>query len=215
MSAYWHRYRAVDLQQKAHSCRGPASPILRGSAGCYLCHLGWRQPSGYRFPTGSGKSLFFMLPAHCSTDSTTVVVVPLTALLHDLHQRCLQQGLSSAIWNSQTPRSLVQVVFVTPEAALGPAFGTFLNRLHGLHPLDRLAIDECHVVLNQQAEFRPTLQRLGELSRLVVQMVLLTAILPPRLEVLLWTRMFVNAKEVTMFRDRTTRVNIAYRVIFT
>lgn len=149
------------------------------------------------------------------TDSTTVVVVPLTALQHDLHNRCLQQGLPSAIWSGQVPPSLVQVVFVHPEAALSPTFGTFLNRLQGLHQLDRTVIDECHVVLNQQAEFRPTLQRLGELSRLAVQMVLLTATLPPRLESLLWTRMFFDAKEVVMFRDRTTRANIAYQVIST
>lgn len=106
-------------------------------------------------------------------------------------------------------------MFVTLKAALGPAFGTYLNHLHGLHQVDRIVIDECHVVLNQQAEFRPTLQRLGELSRLAVQMMLLTTILPPRLEALLWTRMIVNAKEVAMFRDRTTRANIAYRVIST
>ncbi|MCJ1261580.1 hypothetical protein MMC22_001445 [Lobaria immixta] len=166
-------------------------------------------------PTGGGKSLLFMLPAHCSTDSTTVVVVPLTALQHDLHEKCLRQGLSCAIWNGQPPPSFVQVVLVTPEAALGPMFGTFLNQLQGLHQRDRIVLDECHVVLNQQADFRPALQRLGELSRLAVQMVLLTATLPPSLEPLLWTRMFFDAGEVAMFRDRTTRVNIAYQVLST
>lgn len=59
----------------------------------------------------------------------------------------------------------IKLVLVTPEAAIGDAFGSYLNYLRGLQQLDRITIDECHVVLNDPSQFRPQLQRLGELVR--------------------------------------------------
>ena len=45
--------------------------------------------------------------------------------------------------------------------------------------MDRIVINECHVVLNEQEDFRPRLQELGELNRAQVPIVMLTATLPP------------------------------------
>ena len=55
--------------------------------------------------------------------------------------------------------------------------------------LDRIVIDECHIVLNQQRDFRPMMQQLGRLMIARTQVVLLTATLPPSLEDRLWQRM--------------------------
>lgn len=57
-----------------------------------------------------------------------------------------------------------------------------------LQRLDRIVIDECHVVLNQQERFRLLLQQLGKLRLAATQMVLLTAILPPTAEQTLFAR---------------------------
>ena len=74
-------------------------------------------------------------------------------------------------------------------------------------------IDECHLVLNNGYRFRPVLQRLGRLVGAEVQMVLLTATLPPSQEPELWRRMFFNEGQVQLFRESTSRSNIAYHIV--
>jgi superfamily II DNA helicase RecQ len=76
--------------------------------------------------TGAGKSVLFMLPASVSS-GVTIVVVPLVALRFDMKDRCEQLGIVSAEWNSRRPHEWAQVVFITPEAAVGEAFGHYIN----------------------------------------------------------------------------------------
>jgi superfamily II DNA helicase RecQ len=103
-------------------------------------------------------------------------------------------------------------VLVTPESALSDDFMTFLNRKRILRQLDRIIIDECHIVLNDQTDFRPQMQQLGKLVAAKTQMVLLTATLPPCEEGRLFERMHFPPSSVSMFRTRTSRPNIAYGV---
>ncbi|GME31336.1 conserved hypothetical protein [Neofusicoccum parvum] len=105
-------------------------------------------------PTGAGKSILFMLPAWTEPGGTTVVVVPLIALRADMKERCSKLGISCAEWDARRPPDAESVVLVTPEAALSDEFMTFLNRLRAMRQLDRIVIDECHVVLNDQVDFR-------------------------------------------------------------
>ncbi|KAL8626673.1 hypothetical protein Q9189_007623 [Teloschistes chrysophthalmus] len=53
-----------------------------------------------------------------------------------------------------------------------------MNRIWGQERLDGIVMDECHVVLNEQHDFRPRLQELGEFNKAQVPMVMLTATLP-------------------------------------
>ena len=162
--------------------------------------------------TGGGKSLVFMLPAWCGSGGTTVVVVPLIALREDLKSRCGALGISCQEWDSRRPADGSRIVLVTPESALSPSFASFINRLQGVHQLDRIVIDECHTVLNTQPGFRPKLQNLGQLNRAEVPLIMLTATLPPSQEEELYRRMWLRKDEVKVFRDSTVRSNIAYTV---
>jgi len=99
-------------------------------------------------PTGGGKSLLFMLPAFAEQGGTTVVVVPLIALQGDMKRRCQKLGISCVEWESRHPPDAAAVVLVTPESAVGETFTTFLNQLQATRQLDRIVIDECHIVLN-------------------------------------------------------------------
>src|SRR5699024_9816498 len=94
---------------------------------------------------------------------TTVVVVPLIALRGDLQRRCAAFGISCVEWDSRRPPDEASIVLVTPESALSVDFLTFLNRQRMCHRLDRIVVDECHIMLNRQADFRPQMQRLGRL----------------------------------------------------
>jgi superfamily II DNA helicase RecQ len=78
-----------------------------------------------------------------------------------------------------------------------------------MQQLDRIVIDECHIVLSGRYTFRKQMQQLGKLAATHTKMVLLTATLPPSEEDKLYRRMHFEHEQVKMFRARTTRSNIA------
>lgn len=163
--------------------------------------------------TGGGKSMSFMLPAFCSPDGTTIVVVPLVALREDLHGRCAESGIESHVWQGGGSNRAASIVFVTPESAVTKGFRDFVNRLQGRQALDRVVVDECHVLLDSGGEYRPKLRELGPaLREWGVQRVFLTATLAPQDEGEFYRVAGLSAKEVRMFRSATTRKNIGYRV---
>ena len=163
--------------------------------------------------TGGGKSMLFMLPAWVGQrGGLTVVVVPLISLRIDLHRRCEAAGISCVEWESHRHPDHAAIVFVTPEAVFTDEFVSFLNRQRDNMRVDRIVIDECHVMLNTSDKFRPRLQQLGQMHQFGAQMVFLTATLPPCEEGRLFTRMGVGRDAISMYRGRTSRHNVAYRV---
>ncbi|PWI64632.1 hypothetical protein PCL_09489 [Purpureocillium lilacinum] len=163
--------------------------------------------------TGGGKSLSFMLPAYCSPEGTTIVIVPLTALREDMHGRCEKNKIDSYVWQSHGSHPVATVVFVPPESAVTKGFRDYVNRLQSRQVLDRVIVDECHVLLDASPEFRPKLLQLGGMIReWGVQRVFLTATLPPTDEAEFFRIADISPERVHWFRTRTTRKNIAYRV---
>ncbi|KAL2801580.1 P-loop containing nucleoside triphosphate hydrolase protein [Aspergillus granulosus] len=141
-------------------------------------------------PTGGGKSMLFMLPAYAAPGGCTVVVVPLISLRSDLMKRCQGLGIQCVSWESRHPPDEAAIVLVTPESTENPDFHTFLNRQRFMRRLDRIVIDECHVILNQQKDFRPAMARLARFIH----------------------RIQHQPSEVGIYRARTSRRNVAYRV---
>lgn len=117
------------------------------------------------------------------------MVVPLIALRKDIIRRCEELGISCVSWESRMPPDGESTVMVTPESAISEDFKTFISRLKATRQLDRIVIDECHVILNEKRDFRINLQRLGQLVMAETQMVLVIATLPPSKEAILWKRM--------------------------
>ena len=97
---------------------------------------------------------------------------------------------------------------------MGDGFSSYMNQLRATEQLDRIVIDECHTILHDGWDFRRKLRRMGELGRVGVQMVMLTATLPPSAEGRLWERMGWQGGQVQMFRAPTSRSNIAYRSVW-
>jgi superfamily II DNA helicase RecQ len=141
------------------------------------------------------------------------MVVPLIALRGDMMGRCRKLGISWAEWESRRPPDAAAIVLVTAESAVGEELATFLNRLRAMRQLDRIVMDECHIVLNRRYDFRKEMQKLGKLAAAETQMVMLTATLPPSEEDELFGRMYVEREQVALFRAATARTNVAYRVI--
>ncbi|KDN71707.1 hypothetical protein CSUB01_12644 [Colletotrichum sublineola] len=165
--------------------------------------------------TGGGKSLCFMLPAASCPGGVTVVVVPLVSLLGDMVRRCGLLGIRCAEWKSDRVPGQVSIVFVTPESAMSKRFQDYLEGLRVTAQLDRIVVDECHTILEGSKKFRPRLRELGQLGLVGVQMVYLTATLPPIRQPDFLALLFVRETEVEMMRMRTTRTNVHYSVLTT
>jgi superfamily II DNA helicase RecQ len=101
-------------------------------------------------PTGSGKGVLFMLPAFVQVGGVTVIVVPLKALRADMVVRCREVNIRCAVWEHGHAVDGASIVLVTPEKAVSPAFGTFISRVRQTQRLDRVVIDECHIILNDR-----------------------------------------------------------------
>ena len=172
-----------------------------------------RSPIVVVMPTGAGKSVLFMSPAFVQVGGVTIVVVPLKALRGDMMRRCGALSIRCAIWEQDSAVDGASMVLVTPEKAVSPEFGTFVSRIRQTQRLDRVVIDECHVILNDGWDFRPHLQQSGKLAFAETQMVLLTATLPASDEDELYRRMFWRREEVTLIRASTVRPNIEYGVM--
>jgi superfamily II DNA/RNA helicase len=210
----WVRLKRTDPQRELVLITRSREAKLRGvQEPALTAILHGASPVVAIMPTGGGKSVLFMLPALVEPSGITVVVVPLIALREDMSRRCEELGIRCEEWKSSRPSDGATIVLVTPESAVSEDFATFLNRLRSTRQLDRIVIDECHVVLNDKRDFRRKLQRLGELVGAEVQMVLLTATMPPSEEGKLWQRMGWKRQEVSLFRAPTVRTNIRYSVV--
>jgi superfamily II DNA helicase RecQ len=54
------------------------------------------------------------------------------------------------VWEHGHAVDGASIVLVTPEKAVSPAFGTFISRVRQTQRLDRVVIDECHIILNDR-----------------------------------------------------------------
>ncbi|KAH9203069.1 hypothetical protein DL95DRAFT_322143, partial [Leptodontidium sp. 2 PMI_412] len=82
-----------------------------------------------------------------------------------------------------------------------------------LYQLNRFIFNKCHTILDSTPEFFPEVRRLGELIERGVQMVYLTAILPPHTKPEFINIIKIRAETVHIFRASTSRPNITYSAV--
>jgi superfamily II DNA helicase RecQ len=128
-------------------------------------------------PTGSGKSLTFMLPAMLSNAKTTVLITPLRALADNMLARCHDADIDSYIYHGQRQPRMARIIIVVSDTAVTTGFMDFVAEVQQKGRLDRIVFDECHKII-QDKNFRPKLLQLRHLV-LSTQFLFLTATLPP------------------------------------
>lgn len=159
-------------------------------------------------PTGGGKSLLFEGPAAERKAGVTVVVVPLIALREDLHRRALEHKVDSQAWAGRTSRD-TSLIFVTAEAAVKPAFRFYIRYLVSKEMLDRVVIDESHMIVFG-VDFRAAYKEIFWFSTLGVQVLFLTATLPPAMLGEFESSALI--KNPTIVRASSNRINMKYEV---
>jgi RecQ family ATP-dependent DNA helicase len=209
----WRRLKRMDMAEQLKGMMGEGAKFRSVQQQAMESIRAGASPVVTVMPTGEGKSILFMLPAWVEPGGTTVVVVPLIALRSDMKKRCDKFGIVCAEWGRTQQPDGAAIVLVTPESAVSKEFGTYLNRMRTMRRLDRIVIDECHIILNDGLDFRKYMQRLGQLMTAETQMILLTATLPPTKEAELQRRMGWAEGQMKIFRAPTVRTNIKYRVL--
>jgi hypothetical protein len=113
-------------------------------------------------PTGTGKSLTFLLPALFDDANTTIVITPLVALAEDILRRC-QDAMIDAIIYGRVQARMARIVIVVTETAVNSSFSQFILDIYLAKKLDRIVFDEAHK-LETDLNYRPKLKALRKLG---------------------------------------------------
>ncbi|MGV8841960.1 MAG: RecQ family ATP-dependent DNA helicase [Pseudomonas sp.] len=140
------------------------------------------------FPTGSGKSLCYQLPA-MHLPHLTLVVSPLLALMQDQLAFLARHGISAASIDSAQSREQaravmaraksgeLKVLMISVERLKNERFRNFISQV----PISLLVIDEAHCISEWGHNFRPDYLKLPDYQRQfgIPQVLLLTATATP------------------------------------
>ena len=141
------------------------------------------------FPTGSGKSLCYQLPA-LLLPHLTLVVSPLLALMQDqlafLHGHGIAAAsIDSAQSREQTSETMaraksgeLKILMISVERLKNERFRHFISQV----PISLLVVDEAHCISEWGHNFRPDYLKLPDYQRQfgIAQVLLLTATATPK-----------------------------------
>lgn len=160
----------VNPQELLHQTFG-FSDFRPGQKAVVDCLLAGRSALAV-FPTGSGKSLCYQLPA-LLVDGLTVVVSPLLSLMKDQVDQLKARGIGAARLDSTQSRDEqrtvedaassgdICILYVAPERLAAARFVERLKRTR----IALLAVDEAHCISEWGHNFRPEYLRVAEVAR--------------------------------------------------
>ncbi|MEZ9246958.1 ATP-dependent DNA helicase RecQ [Vibrio lentus] len=136
------------------------------------------------FPTGSGKSLCYQLPA-LELPHLTLVISPLLALMKDQLSFLHSKGISAAAIESSQDRQTTQqvmqsvrngdtkILMISVERLKNERFRQFISQV----PISLLVVDEAHCISEWGHNFRPDYLKLPQYQKQlnIPQVLLLTA----------------------------------------
>ncbi|UPQ82645.1 RecQ family ATP-dependent DNA helicase [Pseudomonas knackmussii] len=157
------------------------------------------------FPTGSGKSLCYQLPA-LLLPHLTLVVSPLLALMQDQLAFLHRHGIAAASIDSAQSREQasetmaraksgeLKILMISVERLKNERFRNFISQV----PISLLVVDEAHCISEWGHNFRPDYLKLPDYQRQfnISQVLLLTATATPPVIADMQTKFSIAADDV-------------------
>ncbi|MFT6926165.1 MAG: ATP-dependent DNA helicase RecQ [Psychromonas sp.] len=170
------------------------------------------------FPTGSGKSLCYQLPA-LHLPHLTLVVSPLLALIQDQLEFLQSKGISAAsIHSLQTPaessqvykevaKGEVKILFISVERLNSERFRLFLKKI----PISLLVVDEAHCISEWGHNFRPDYLKLALYRREfnIQQVLLLTATATQKVIADMGNKFAIDPGNITLTGSYRANLNLS------
>ena len=170
------------------------------------------------FPTGSGKSLCYQLPA-IQLPHLTLVVSPLLALIQDQLDFLRKKGISAASIQSMQSASEssavykavadgeVKVLFISVERLNSERFRQFLKQV----PISLLVVDEAHCISEWGHNFRPDYLKLAFYRQQfnIQQVLLLTATATTKVIEDMASKFSIEKENITITGSYRSNLNLA------
>ncbi|KAG8730671.1 hypothetical protein FRC10_002424, partial [Ceratobasidium sp. 414] len=181
----------------------------RGQSRAFLHALGRESSLLAVLPTGGGKSAVFGA-ATALESGVTVVITPLRALMLDQTKSLEERGVEVSGWNGDELATPPDGVVVTSlEVAASDRFPRWLARLHAEGRLNRVVVDEVHLLLLSKT-YRKAASGLTGLVLHGVPVVGLSATVPPTSEREI--RRLLGDPTWRVIREPTQRRNLQLRI---
>jgi ATP-dependent DNA helicase RecQ len=162
---------------------------LRNGQEEVVTHILQEHSSAAIFPTGSGKSLCYQLPA-LHLPHPTLVISPLLALIKDQLQFLKSKGMAAESIDSTQDRETSQLIMqsvrngttkilmISVERLKNERFRQFISQV----PISMLVVDEAHCISEWGHNFRPDYLKLPQYQKSlnIPQVLLLTATATPK-----------------------------------
>ena len=170
------------------------------------------------FPTGSGKSLCYQLPA-LQLPNLTLVVSPLLALIQDQLDFLHKKGIAAAsIQSMQSPAESsavykavaegeVKILFISVERLNSERFRQFLKQV----AISLLVVDEAHCISEWGHNFRPDYLKLANYRQEfnIKQVLLLTATATTKVIEDMSAKFSIDKSNITVTGSYRSNLNLA------
>ncbi|TOF20902.1 recombinase RecQ [Vibrio parahaemolyticus] len=159
------------------------------------------------FPTGSGKSLCYQLPA-TMLPNLTLVISPLLALMKDQLSFLQSKGIAAASIDSSQSREEAQrvmvgvkngeikILMISVERLKNERFREFIRQV----PISLMVVDEAHCISEWGHNFRPDYLKLPQYQRElnIPQTLLLTATATPAVIEDMKNKFYITSDHITV-----------------
>ncbi|PWI32342.1 recombinase RecQ [Vibrio albus] len=180
---------------------------LRDGQSDVIRHILDGQSAAAIFPTGSGKSLCYQLPA-LQLPHLTLVISPLLALIKDQLEFLHSKGIPAASIDSTQDRESTQrimqqarsgelkILMISVERLKNERFRQFISQI----PISMLVVDEAHCISEWGHNFRPDYLKLPDYRKLlnIPQVLLLTATATPQVIDDMSRKFDINKENITV-----------------